>query len=205
MVPRPRPAIVRPSKGGPAMAYRELGMWEVLDVLRRVHRGETKSGIERATGRTRKTIQRYVKTAAKLGWAPGGEEPDEALAARVSQRLRPGPALPAQGGATETVLAAHREQLRAWLVPEDGTRGLRLSKVRTLLARQGVAGPDSSLHRFVVAQCGFRDARRQTVRCAECAPGELAEVDFGRLGLVWDPETQRRRVVHALLVTLVYS
>jgi len=187
------------------MAYRELGMWEVLDVLRRVHRGETKSGIERATGRTRKTIQRYVETAAKLGWTPGDGEPDEALAARVSQRLRPGPALPAQGGATEAVLAAHREQLRAWLVPEDGTRGLRLSKVRTLLARQGVAVPYSSLHRFVVAQCGFRDARRLTVRCAECAPGELAEVDFGRLGLVWDPETQRRRVAHALLVTLVYS
>jgi hypothetical protein len=187
------------------MAYRELGMWEVLDVLRRLQRGETKSGVERATGRTRKTIHRYVKTAAKLGWAPGSAEPDEALAARVAQRLRPGPEVSAEGGATEAVLTAHREQLRAWLVPEDGTRGLRLSKVRTLLARQGVAVPYSSLHRFVVAQCGFRDARRLTVRRAECAPGELAEVDFGRLGLVWDPDTQRRRVAHALLVTLVYS
>ena len=38
------------------MASRELGLWEVLDVLRRVHRGETKSAIERVTGRTRKTI-----------------------------------------------------------------------------------------------------------------------------------------------------
>jgi hypothetical protein len=58
------------------MAYRELGMWEVLDVLRRVQRGETKSGIERTTGRSRKTIHRYVKTAAKLGWAPGVEGRD---------------------------------------------------------------------------------------------------------------------------------
>ena len=56
------------------MAYRELGMWEVLDVLRRVHRGETKSGIERATGRTRKTIHRYVKTAARLGWTSVGTQ-----------------------------------------------------------------------------------------------------------------------------------
>ena len=187
------------------MAYRELGMWEVLDVLRRVHRGETKSGIERATGRTRKTIHRYVKTAARLGWAPGGAEPGEDLAAKVAQRLRPGPEVPAEGGATETLLAAHREQLRKWLVPEDGTPGLQLSKVRSLLTRQQVVVPYSSLHRFVVAHCGFRDARRLTVRRAECAPGELAEVDFGRLGLVWDPETQRQRVAHALLVTLVYS
>jgi transposase len=90
-------------------------------------------------------------------------------------------------------------------VPQDGGRGLRLSKVQTLLARQGVAMPYSTLHRYVVEHCGFQDARRVTVRRAECAPGELAEVDFGRLGLVFDPETGRRRVAHALLVTLVYS
>lgn len=187
------------------MAYRELGMWEVLDVLRRVQRGETKSGIERATGRSRKTIHRYVKTAAKLGWTPGGSEPDEGLATRVAQRLRPGPEISAEGGVTEGILAAHREQLRAWLTPGDGTRGLRLSKVKALLAREGVAVPYSSLHRFVVAQCGFHDARRLTVRRAECEPGALAEVDFGRLGLVWDAETKKRRVAHALLVTLVHS
>ena len=66
------------------MAYRELGMWEVLDVLRRVHRGEAKASIERVTGRTRKTIRRYLAAAAKAGWEPGSREPDEALAAAVS-------------------------------------------------------------------------------------------------------------------------
>ena len=40
---------------------------------------------------------------------------------------------------------------------------------------------------------------------ADVEPGELAEVDFGRLGLVPDPATARRRVLHALIVTLVYS
>lgn len=75
------------------MAYRELGMWEVLDVLRRVHRGEAKASIERVTGRTRKTIRRYLKAAAKAGWEPGSREPDEALAAtggnvaRAARRL----------------------------------------------------------------------------------------------------------------------
>lgn len=186
------------------MAYRELGMWEVLDVLRRVHRGEAKAAIERVTGRTRKTIRRYLKAAAKAGWEPGTREPDEALAAVVAQRLRPGPGASGGSGAAE-LLAPHREQLRAWLVPEGGGRGLRLSKVRTLLGRQGVAVPYSTLHRYVTEHCGFQDARRITVRRAECAPGELAEVDFGRLGLVFDPETGRRRVAHALLVTLVYS
>lgn len=187
------------------MAYRELGMWEVLDVLRRVHRGEAKASIERVTGRTRKTIRRYLKAAAKVGWEPGSREPDEALAAAVAQRLRPGPPAEASPGGAAALLAGHRDQLLTWLAPEGGRRGLRLSKVHALLGRQGVAVPYSTLHRYVVEHCGFQDARRLTVRRAECAPGELAEVDFGRLGLVFDPETGRRRVAHALLVTLVYS
>jgi transposase len=181
-------------------------MWEVLDVLQRVHRGEAKAAIERATGRTRKTIRRYLQAAAKLGWEPGGGvAPDETLAARVAQRLRPGPPQATAAGVTEALLEPHHTQLRAWLSPADGARGLRLSKVKALLARQGVAVPYSSLHRYVREHCGFEDARRVTVRRAECAPGELAEVDFGRLGLIWDPTTGRRRVAHALLVTLVYS
>ena len=40
------------------MAYLEVGMWEILDVLRRVHRGEAYAAIERATSRTRKTVRR---------------------------------------------------------------------------------------------------------------------------------------------------
>src|SRR3990172_9265287 len=131
VVPRPRPAIVGRPKGGVAMAYRELGMWEVLDVLRRVHRGEAKSAIERVTGRTRKTIRRYLKAATKLGWEPGSREPDETLAAQVAQRLRPGPAQSAS--ALGTQLEPHREQLREWLPPAGGSRGLRLSKAHALL------------------------------------------------------------------------
>ncbi|MFQ5700174.1 MAG: IS21 family transposase, partial [Myxococcota bacterium] len=84
-------------------------------------------------------------------------------------------------------------------------RGLRLSKVHQLLVRHGVEVPYSSLHRFAVTHCGFRDSRRVTVRVADVAPGELAEVDFGRLGLVPDSEGDQRHVVHALIVTLVHS
>lgn len=40
---------------------------------------------------------------------------------------------------------------------------------------------------------------------AECAPGEVAEVDFGRLGLLEDQKAGHKRLLHALVVTLVYS
>ena len=40
---------------------------------------------------------------------------------------------------------------------------------------------------------------------AECEPGEMAEVDFGRLGLIRDPESGRRRTVWGMPVVLVHS
>jgi transposase len=161
--------------------------------------------VARATGHGRMTVRRWVETAQALGWDPRGElEPDEALARAVAARRRPvrAPALP---GESEARLVPQREQIRAWLAREDGSRGLRLTKVHELLRRQGVDVPYSSLHRFAAAYCGFHDRRRVTVRMAEVPPGEVAEVDFGKLGLVFDPAQGRRRTLHALIVTLVHS
>lgn len=186
------------------MAYREIGMWEILEVLRRVARGDRQRAIQRVTGHSRSSIRRWVRAARGLGWEPGGAEPDEALARAVAERLRPVAEAP-EPGESEARLGPHRERIEAWLRPEDGRRGLRLSKVHAVLAREGICVPYSSLHRFATRHCGFQDRRRVTVRVAECAPGELAEVDFGRLGLVGDPEAGRRRVLHALIVTLVHS
>jgi transposase len=187
------------------MAYREVDMWEILEVLRRLHRRETNAAIERATGRTRKTIRRYKQRARKLGWQPGGEkEPDEELAVAVGQSLRP--VTESEGlGTIEARLMPQRAAITEWVSPADGSRGLRLSKVHDLLGRQGVDVAYSSLHRFAVRYCGFHERQRVTVRVAEVAPGELAEVDFGRLGLVYDPDKGRRRVAWALLVTLAHS
>ena len=186
------------------MGYREVDMWEILEVLRRLHRAEPIAAIKVATGRSRKTIRRYGKLAAELGWVPGQSEPTEELAGDLARRLRPVPAVIAPGAAEEKLLPK-LETIRGWLTDGSGERGLRLSKVHRLLARAGIEVPYSSLHRFAVKHCGFADRRRLTVRMAPCAPGELAEVDFGRLGRVWDPEVERERVLWALIVTLVHS
>ena len=186
------------------MAYREVAMWEVLNVLRRVGRGESKSAVARATDHSRVTVRRYVATAMELGWRPGVDEPTEVLAASVVARHHP--ARGRSRGEVEEGLLPHRERIEGWLRP--GTRekrGLRLTKVHELLRRDGVDVPYSSLHRFAVKHCGFGARGRMTVRMAECEPGELAEVDFGRLGLVPHPESGRRRTLWAMPVVLGYS
>ena len=178
------------------MAYRGVAMWEVLNVLRRVGRGESKAAVARTTGHSRATVRRYVATAMELGWRPGAEEATEELAAFVAARHHP--ARGRSAGGVEERLLPHRARIEGWLKPRAREkRGLRLTKVHELLRRDGVEVPYSSLHRFAVKHCGFSERARVTVRMAECEPGELAEVDFGRLGLVPDPESGRRRTLRS--------
>ena len=186
------------------MAYREVAMWEILEVLRRVGRGENKSEVARTTGHSRTTVRRYIGTAVELGWACGAEEPSEELAAQVYARHQP--ASERSPGEAEARLLGQRDQIKEWLkAGPTEKRGLQLTKVHKLLGRRGVDVPYSTLHRFAVKHCGFSDRRRITVRRADCEPGELAEVDFGKLGLIPDPEAGRRRTAWALIVTLGYS
>ena len=186
------------------MAYREHGMWEILDVLRRAHRGEGRRAIARTTGRSRKTIQRYLTAAAGCGWQPGAAEPGEPLAAQIVAQLRPGSRDRVRSAAAQQLLA-HRDTLQAWLSGGSADeRPLTLTKCHDLLTRRGVAVTYSSLYRFAIKHCGFGE-RPSTVRMADVAPGELAEIDFGRLGLIYDGRLERRRVLWALVITLVHS
>ena len=43
------------------------------------------------------------------------------------------------------------------------------------------------------------------MRVADGEPGAECQVDFGKMGLLPDPGTGRRRVTHALIFTAVYS
>jgi hypothetical protein len=66
--------------------------------------------------------------------------------------------------------------------------------VGDLLARRGVVVPERTLHRYCAEPC--RDqAASTTVRLADPEPGREAQTDFGRMGLIYDPASSRRRVV----------
>jgi len=179
------------------MAYRELGMIEVREVLRRFTLGEPLRAIARGTGVDRKTVAKYVAAGVAVGLSRGGTPPTEAqLTAIVAAVRPPHSGRPAEMGER---LAPHRAQIESWL-----TEGLRLTKIHRRLVAQGVRVPYSSLHRFAQSRLGFGTSP-VTVRVAEPPPGEAAEVDFGLLGLWTDPTTGLRRRVSGFLVTLGYS
>jgi len=179
------------------MAYRELGVIEIREVLRRFCRGESVRAIARVTRSDRKTVAKYVAAAGAVGLQTGAAGPlDEQVAAVLAAVRGSGGGRP---GEILDRLTPHREQIAAWLAD-----GLRLTKIHRRLRDHGVTIPYSSLHRFAQARLGF-GAPTMTVRVAEPPPGEAAEVDFGVLGLWFDPLLGRQRRVYGLLVTLCFS
>jgi transposase len=179
------------------MGFREVPVFEVKEVLRLWLRGEALRSIERLSRVDRKTVRRYVAAAVEVGVDRDGGEgqlSDEVLAG-VIERVRPHRS--SGHGESWRTLEVHVEQIRAWLDDE----GLSVVKVHTLLARQGVDVPKRTLERFCAELCGPRRGQKKTVRVADAEPGVELQVDFGRMGLMYDPETDRRRVLHALIFT----
>jgi hypothetical protein len=82
------------------MAYRELGMVELQEILRRWLAGDSVRAIARATGMDRKTVIHYVRAARAAGVHPGGEAPTEEQVASIVATRRPG--APAESGSTHS-------------------------------------------------------------------------------------------------------
>ena len=183
------------------MAFRELSVTEVLDVLRIWLTGEGYRAIAELVTVDRKTVRRYVEAARTLGLSRdgGAEQLTDELLGLVAQAVRPG--RKSKPGEMRTLCRTHRPRIQAWL--DDG---VLVPKVRTLLHRfSGVLVPERTLMRFVAEEIGRTRKPRVTVRVADGEPGKELQVDFCDLEGVIDPETGRRRKLQAMLFTPVVS
>ena len=185
-------------------------MYEVREVLR-VWLGAGGAGrapglrtIAARSGVDRKTVRRYVEAAQAAGLRRSDppERVDDALVGAVVAAVRP--ARPAGHGSAWEALVPFEEQIRAWVSGEGDTKPLSVTKIEVLLTRQGCVVPYRTLHRFATERCGF-GSRETTVRVVDGDPGVECQLDFAYMGMLDDPETGRRRKVHALIFTACYS
>lgn len=184
------------------MAFREVRVFEVREVLRLWLRGEGLRAVSRLAGMDRKTVRRYVDAGVELGLdrAGGEDQLTDVLLGQVIERVRPHRT---DGrGEARRLLDEYRDQLSEWL----DTEGLTVVKVHELLERRGVVVPERTLHRYALEELGIgRSVRSSTVRVADGKLGDELQVDFGRLGRISDPETGKKRDLWALVFTPVVS
>jgi transposase len=181
------------------MAFREVAVTEIREVLRAWLSGAGLRQVAAQAGVDRKTARRYVQAAAEAGLARdggAGQLTDE-LVGQVAEVVRP--VRPGGHGRAWEQLEGCREEIAGQV-----KAGLSVVKIGVLLERRGVTVPYRTLHRFCVERCGF-GRTASTVRVADGEPGAECQLDFGYLGMLADPVTGRQRKVHALIFTAVYS
>ena len=125
------------------MAFREVWVTQVREVLRAWLGGAGKRPAARRAGVDVKTAARYIRAAQAAGLARGGDESQlsDELLGQVVAAVRP--ARPAGHGASWEELAARKAEITAWV--KDG---LTLVKIGELLERSGTAVPYRTLARF---------------------------------------------------------
>ena len=192
------------------MAYKEVHRVEISEVIRRWQAGNSQRSKATGTGLSRETVRRCAEVplptqGQALAAAQEAGVAQEGPAATADQRSvlasvsRSGPREPE--GPSEEKLAPWSDQIYQWLTRDQ----LPFTRIQELLAERGCRISYSSRHRWLSRRHWQRRRSARTVRMGEGAPGEVAELDFGRLGYIEDPETGRRRTVWALLVVLVHS
>jgi transposase len=181
------------------MAFREVAVTEIREVLRAWLSGAGLRQVAAQAGVDRKTARRYVQAAVEAGLAreAGAGQLSDELVGQVAEAVRP--VRPGGHGLAWEQLEACQEQIAGQV-----KAGLSVVKIGVLLERQGVVVPYRTLHRFCVERCGF-GRTAATVRVADGEPGVECQLDFGYLGMLADPVTGRQRKVHALIFTACYS
>ena len=171
---------------------------EIPAIIRRWQVGDSQRKIALGTGLSRDTIAKYVAAAQAEGIVRDGLV---ATAEQLSRLAGIGQSGPRQSETpTEDVLLPWADQIYQWLT---GDR-LQMTRIQELLAVRGCAVSYPSLRRFILKR-NWRRLSKTTVRMEDTPPGEVAEADFGRLGMITDPATGRRRAVWALIIVLGYS
>ena len=127
-----------------------------------------------------------------------GPAPDDEQLVRLVGISLPGPRQAATP--QQDQLEPWADQIYQWITKDR----LQMTRIHELLAMRGCQVSYPSLRRFIVNR-NWRRRSKTTVRMADTPPGEVAEADFGRLGMITDPATGKRKAVWAMVIVLCHS
>lgn len=177
------------------MAFREVTMLEIKEVVLLWLDRVPKKRIARQLGLDAKTVRRYLAAAAELGLGPGmpAGALTEDLCSQLALALDPNRER-TRGGAWQRC-----EEQRTFIAGHLGHR-VRLTKVHRLLQRQGVDIPYATLYRFSVGELDF-GRRAATVPVVDGEPGCELQVDTGWMTYIEPDATGRRRRIRAWIFT----
>ncbi|MBL0276938.1 MAG: IS21 family transposase [Anaeromyxobacter sp.] len=181
------------------MAFREVMVLEVKEILRLWLAGAPKKRVAQQLGFDVKTVRRYLAAAKARGLeqAHGVEALTDELVAAVLAETQPATGRPRSDGWATC-------EARKSFIEKHLVHGVRLTKVRKLLQREGVDVGYQTLRRFALEHLDFGQAS-PTVPVADCEPGAEVQLDTGWMTMLEPDAVGRRRRFRAWIFTAVRS
>ncbi|MEX2633665.1 MAG: IS21 family transposase [Balneolales bacterium] len=181
------------------MGYNPQGIMNIYEMIRRRHQGQSISGIAKTLNLDRKTVRQYIRSAMQAGISMEDPLEEESV---VLARLRAIIPSPERHKPAAEQFEPHRQEIMAMV--EDRHAPLTLKSAWQVICHRypEITASYSSLKRL--ARGWNPEAERSTWR-HETPPGRQSQIDYAKVGLLYDEQTGRQRVVYAFIGTLSWS
>jgi transposase len=173
---------------------------DVVEILEHWYSGRPKLVVAQSLGLDRKTVRKYVAPAEAAGFVPGGPLVSTAEWVDLVRGWFPELVVPEVRSAGFAVCNQFHEAIK------DGLATNTLATVHQRLRDEaGLGVSESTLRRYAgVALADQVALSKVTVRKDDPPPGEEGQVDYGRLGMCFDPDAGRRRTLWAFVIVLAF-
>lgn len=182
------------------MAYNHLETMDIYNLVARWHAGYTISQISRTLKLDRKTVRAYLKQAEAVGLSRNEALPEKAELLKLFQTFLPANQ---RHSPVRKLLLPHKDEIMNLIA--DKTHPLKpKTAYEVICARHELKVSYGTFKRFLHAHAAEIIPQQSTCRF-ETEPGEEAQIDYGKLGLLYDPLRQKKRTVYAFIATLSFS
>lgn len=163
-------------------------MTEYIEVVKRLQDSQSIRGIQRETGIHRTIIRKIKKHADQNGWSqPGAPLPMEEALYEIFERSTTMDSHP---------LNAWQEKIKEWL--ENKYSYVVIHQ----LIQPSYDCSEATIRRYIKKRF---PAHKKAVMPRETIAGEVMEVDYGYLGITYDPVTDKRRKTYVFSGRLNHS
>ena len=172
---------------------------EILEIIRRYFDSQNISQISKLSGIDRKTIRKYIKEILKRGITSYDKEKILLILPEIIPKISGRPSK-AQG-----IFQPYKEQIGKLLT--DTENKIKPKTVFEVInEKHGLEGKVSysSFKRFI-RENKFVPYNNKTTCRLEYEPGEQIQIDYAKMGTLYDPILKKNRTVYAFIGTLSYS
>ena len=184
------------------MAYHEISIMDLWEIIRRWHDRQGIRQIARSLGYDRKTVQRYIRLATSRGLKQDTPLPPKEKVMELFQSVEPNFGRSPQA---QSILSPYLDEINQLI--NDTDLSLRPKNAFLVLCQRHALTEKvsySSFRRFLLTHRIDLGLLQSTCRL-EVNPGAEVQIDYGRMCLLFDPETLRFRQLYAFIATLSHS